>query len=171
VRNYIFLPGWLPYFAAKIPGMNPGHFRKIKYVLSFLFLLAFSSAFAQQDSIPSPDTINNAKIYVIRATGFTGSAVNMRFWVDSTVYCKIKNNRYSVVYVAPGNHSFYANTWDASKPKEKLALKMEVEAGKTYYMSLRIREHLIESQMFVEEITYNSAAPLLEKCKRVEKCD
>jgi hypothetical protein len=140
-------------------------------ILTLVILVSAASAIAQQDPPGLPDTVNNARIYVIRSTGFTGSAVNMRVWVDSTVYCKIKNNRYAVIYVAPGSHSFYANTWDASKPKEKLALKMEVEAGKTYYLSMRIKEGFFGNDMFVEEITTNTATPMLQKYKAVDKCN
>jgi hypothetical protein len=141
------------------------------FFFTLVFLFVLTAANAQNDDGAAPDTINKARIYVIRATGITGSAVNMRIWVDSVVYCKIKNNRYAIIYVTPGAHNFYANTWDASKPNEKLALKMEVEAGKTYYMSMRMRERFFENQMFVEEVTYNTAAPLLQKYKRDEKCD
>ncbi len=139
-------------------------------ILSLAIVLLSGNVFSQDTPVVFPDTLNMAKIYVIRATGHTGSAVNLRLLVDSVVYCKIKNNRYSIVYVPPGMHLFYATSWDG-RTKEKLALKMQVEAGKTYYMSMRMRQRFFENEIFVEEITYNTAAPLLEKYKQDADCD
>jgi hypothetical protein len=141
---------------------------KIVCLAMAVFVCVASSA--QTDSTKATDTINTAKIYLIRATGITGSAVNFRVLVDSVVYCKIRNNRYSVIYVQPGTHDFYATTWDAPKPKEKLALKIPVEAGKTYYLSMRMKQRFFENEMFFEEVTYNTAAPLLQKYQQVH-CD
>jgi hypothetical protein len=141
------------------------------FFLNLLLVLLCSTCFAQNDNAKSIDTNNAAKIYVIRGTGMTGSAVNFRVIVDSIMYCKIKNNHYGIFYVQPGTHSFYATTWDASNPKEKLALTIPVEAGKSYYMSMRIKQRFFENQIFLEEITYNTAAPLLQKYKQHEKCN
>jgi hypothetical protein len=95
-----------------------------------------------------------------------GSAVNLRVHVDKQPYCKVKNNRYSVFYVQPGTHTFYVTTWDKANPNEKFGLKIPVEAGKTYYLSMRIKPRFATTEFFAEEITYNTAAPLLEKYKQ-----
>lgn len=140
----------------------------MKMTLVIVFAFLFSAVSAQPGGSGIMDTANAARIYIIRSTGVTGSAVNFRVLVDSVAYCKIKNNRYSVIYVNPGMHNFYATTWDAPKPKEKLALKIPVEAGKTYYLAIRIKERFFGNEIFTEEVTYNTAAPLLEKYQRVE---
>ena len=123
---------------------------------------------AQKDSTTTVDTTNMAKIYVIRSTGFTGSAVNLRVVVDSVNYCKIKNNRYAQFYVKPGTHIFNATSWDKPGVNEKFGLKMPVEAGKTYYMSMKLKSKFVSVEITLEEITYNTAAPMLEKFKRDE---
>lgn len=116
------------------------------------------------------DTANAAKIYVIRSTGHVGSAINLRVLVDDVIYCKVRNNRFAVFHVEPGTHLFNATSWDKGGPSEKFALKMPVEAGKTYYMSMRIKQRFMTSEIFLEEITYNTAAPMLEKYKK-DECD
>jgi hypothetical protein len=84
--------------------------------------------------------------------------------------CKVKNNRYALFYIMPGTHTFNATSWDAPGVRGKRGLKMPVEAGKTYYMSIRIKQRFMELEISVDEITYNTAAPQLEKYKR-DECD
>jgi hypothetical protein len=145
--------------------------------LSVLLPLACTALFAQADSTNSSsgktnptimmDTTAMAKVYVIRSTGHVGSAVNLRVVVDDVMKCKVKNNRYAVVFVEPGMHMFNATSWDKGA-REKEGLKMPVEAGKTYYMSMRIKPRFFETEIFLEEVTNNTAAPLLAKYKRDE---
>lgn len=140
-------------------------------LIVFLFNFLAVAAAAQSDSTQTIDTVNNAKVYVIRSTGHVGSAVKLRVLVDSIVYCKIKNNRYSVIYVSPGAHDFYATSWDAPRTKEKLALKLPLEAGKTYYLTIRMKQRFFENEIYVEEITANTAMPLLAKYEKVDNCE
>jgi hypothetical protein len=149
-------------------------------ILIVLFMFACSMLFAQTDtgnthpaqtgSAKIVDTAGMAKIYMIRSTGHVGSAVNFRVMVDSIMMCKVKNNRYAMFYIQPGTHAFNASSWDMSGPDAKLALTMPVEAGKTYYMSIRIKQRFWGIEISVDEITYNTAAPQLEKYKR-DECD
>lgn len=148
--------------------------------LYVLFALASTTLLAQTDTTStsstttSPakttDTTNMAKLYVIRSTGFAGSAVNLRLVVDDVMMCKIKNNRYALVYVQPGTHLFNATTWDKPGTPEKFALKMPVEAGKTYYLTMHLKQKFMGLDVFLEEVTYNTAAPLLAKYKQ-DECD
>jgi hypothetical protein len=151
-------------------------------ILSLFLLCAFActTLSAQTDStnISSPktsttktmDTAAMAKVYVIRSTGHVGSAVNLRMVVDDVMMCKIRNNRYAVVFVQPGSHLFNATTWDKPGTAEKFALKMPVEAGKTYYMTMHMKQRFMGLEIFLEEVTYNTAAPLLAKHKQ-DECD
>jgi hypothetical protein len=121
------------------------------------------SASAQIDT-----TKELAKVYVIRYTGFKGSAVNFRVIANDDVVCKLGNNRYSVFYLQPGTHKIYITTWDQPGKKEKLALELPVEAGKNYYLRAVTKTRFVEWQTFAEEITENSALPLLAKYKEEE---
>lgn len=144
-----------------------------KLLLLLFFTPAVNFLFAQSDttnsivsigdSTKTNDTLAMAKIYVIRSTGHIGSAVNLRILVNDMMFCKIKNNRYALFYVKPGTHMFNATTWDKPGTPEKFALKMPVVAGKTYYLSLKIKQRFMGIEVLVEEVTYNTAAPLLQK--------
>ena len=155
------------------------------FTLVVLFTFTCTILFAQSDStnakpaetLPAKtksvkviDTTTMAKVYVIRSTGHVGSAINLRVVVDDLMMCKVRNNRYAVVLVEPGTHMFNATSWDKPGSREKFALKMPVEAGKTYYMSMRIKPRFMETEIFMEEVTYNTAAPMLAKYK-VDECD
>ena len=136
-----------------------------------IFLLIFITLFSTKKIVAQNDSANStAKVYVIRSTGFKGSLVNLRIIIDDLLYCKIANNRYSVVDLKPGKYTFYVTSWDAPKKKNKLGLEIPVEAGKSYYLRIIFKERLLENQMFLEEITYNSAAPLISKYKEETNC-
>lgn len=148
--------------------------------LILLFIFAGTSLFAQTDSTNANaaknlsdkiiDTGGMAKIYVIRSTGHVGSAVNLRLLVDDVMLCKVRNNRHAIFYVKPGEHMFNATSWDKPASKDKFGLKMPVEAGKEYYFSMRIKSRFAGIEIFLEEITYNTAGPQLQKYKQ-DDCD
>jgi hypothetical protein len=147
--------------------------------LFVLFIFALKTLSAQTDSANISfdktstmltDTGSMGKVFVIRSTGHVGSAVNLRMVVDNVMLCKVKNNHYGVVFVQPGTHMFNATTWDKPGSPEKFALKMPVEAGKTYYMTMHMKQRFMGIEIFLEEVTYNTAAPLLAKYKQ-DECD
>lgn len=147
--------------------------RRIYLSLISFFIITIASGqelSSKSDTTKILDTLNMAKIYIIRSTGHVGSAINLRVLVDEVPYCKVKNNRYALFYLQPGTHMFYATTWDKPAAKDKFALSMPVEAGKTYYMSVRIKPRFATTEIFLEEITINSAMPMLSKYKQ-DKCD
>lgn len=134
--------------------------------LILAFFITVTNLSAQTDSTSKIiDTAGMAKIYVIRSTGYVGSAVNLRVVIDDVMLCKIKNNRHAIFYVKPGSHVFNATSWDKAAPKEKYDLKMTVEAGKEYYFSMRIKPRFAETEIFLEEITLNTAGPQILKYK------
>lgn len=139
----------------------------MKYTLFFslLFIAAVNSQ-AQTDSTKQPATI-----YLIRATGHAGSLINFRAIMDDVNLCKLKNNRYAVVKAKPGVHKFYVTSWDAPSVNEKLGLEIPLEAGQTYYLRMIHKQRFFKNEMYFEEITQNSAAPLLAKYKEDTECD
>ena len=145
--------------------------------LSAFLTLTCATLFAQTEASTSKanptktlDTTAMAKVYVIRSTGHVGSGVNLRVLVDDAMKCKVRNNRYAVVFVEPGTHLFNATSWDKPGASEKTALKVPVEAGKTYYMSVHLKQRFVGIDIWLEEITTNTATPLLAKYKR-DECD
>ena len=153
-------------FAAQIRALN---MKNLFFILVFIF--TGTTLFAQTDSTKTnTDTAGMAKIYVIRSTGHVGSTVNLRLLADDVMRCKVRNNRYAVFYVNPGTHMFNATSWDKPASKDQFGLKMPVEAGKEYYFSMRIKQKFTGIEIFLEEITYNTAGPQLQKYKQ-DECD
>ena len=136
------------------------------FFLLSLVLFAVMPAAAQTDSSKRP-----AKVYLIRATGHSGSLTNMRAVVDDATNCRLKNNRYSIIYLQPGTHRFYATTFIAPRAKEALNVEVPMEAGKTYYLRMVRKLRTFKEELFFEEITANSAALYLEKLKEDTDCD
>ena len=141
--------------------------RTFRFLLLTLSLTAGTVAAAQTDSTKKP-----AKVYLIRATGHSGSLTNMRAVVDEEVLCKLKNNHYAVIYLRPGVHHFFATMGIKPRAKEELSLEVPLEAGKTYYMRMvrKTRALGMKEDLFFEEITANSAKPYLEKLKEDVDC-
>ena len=85
-----------------------------KVVFFFLVVLVCGSLHAQPG-----DSTQNAKVYFMRSTGFTGSAQGFTVFIDDVVVCKLNNKRFSIHDVAPGKHIFsvqfagksYIETW------------------------------------------------------------
>ena len=136
-----------------------------------LFFILFVCLITGLKSKAQSDTTQLAKVYIIRATGYTGSLVNLRAMIDDQLFCKIKNNRFAVAWVKPGSHKFFVTSWDGPSKKEKLGLEIPIEAGKIYYLRMVMKQRFFETQMYFEEITENSAAPLLAKHKEDKECD
>ncbi|TDH28694.1 DUF2846 domain-containing protein [Segetibacter sp. 3557_3] len=149
-------------------------------IFAAIFTIAATSLSAQADSTTidtsrsvqtnTVDSASMSKIYVIRSTGHVGSAINLRVLVDDMMFCKVHNNRYAEFFVQPGTHLFNATSWDKPGSREKFALKVPVEAGKTYYMTMKIKQRFASTEITLEEITYNTAAPLIAKYKH-DECD
>lgn len=138
----------------------------MKKLLLLLCLFAAGSAVsAQQDS-----TATTATVYIIRETGHAGGAVNFRVVVDDLQTCKIRNNRFSIIRLQPGTHNFFVTTWDAPNKKDKLGLEVPLEAGKTYYLRMIQKQRFVGIHLYFEEITKNSALPLLQKMKEDTDC-
>lgn len=138
----------------------------IFFLICILFICLTHDVYAQNDSLRS-----TAKIYIIRATGFDGTLVNFRVLIDDELYCKISNNRYSIINIRPGKYTFYVTSWAKPRKKKPLGLELEVEKGKTYYLRMVIKDLYYKDPYYFEEITYNSALPLLEKYKEDTDCD
>ena len=139
----------------------------MKKAIAFIVAgILISSTIVAQADTAKPAT---AKVYFIRETGFVGSLINFRAKINDSVVCKMSNKRYSIHDIAPGNYTFYLTTWDMPKNK-KNGLDLEVEAGKTYYLRMVIKQKFFENIIYYQEITENSAAPLLAKCKLEENC-
>ncbi len=137
---------------------------KISICTSLLLFFCSIATFAQADSGV------NAKVYVFRSTGYPQSGVNFRVVINDELTCKIGNKRYALLDVKTGVQTFYITTWDNPTKKKKLGLEVSLEAGKNYYLNMRVTTQGFETKIFFEEITYNSAQLLIEELEQDIDC-
>jgi len=131
--------------------------KKLRLPLLFTILsLLCAHAFSQEKT---------GQIYFIRATGYVGSAVNFRVFLDDSLVCKLKNKTYSVHNVKPGKHTVAAQNTGLSGDKRSEPFEIEVKEGAITYIDV-----IWANKVSTEEITANSATSKLKKVKQTTKC-
>lgn len=133
---------------------------KIFISLAFMLTIAFNS-FAQDKT---------GRVYLIRATGYTGSAVNYKFYVDDQLVCKQKNKSYSIHDLSVGEHTVSVVSGGISNGKKSAPLKITVTEGKVNYVSVVSTQAGYANKITCQEITQNSAEPLLAKATENKNC-
>jgi len=129
-------------------------------LVAFLFTTTFGT-FAQTGT---------GKVYLIRSTGFAGSAVNYWFYIDGTLTCKTKNKLFSIHDLSAGEHTVSIVAGGLRTAKKSPPVKITVVAGKTNYVSVVSTERGYSNKIACQEITENSAQPLLAKAKEKKDC-
>ncbi len=104
-------------------------------------------------------------VYFIRATGYVGSAVNFRVYLDDTLLCKLKNKTYSVHSVAVGKHVVSAQNSGLSTRKKSAPFEINVQEGQITYVDVAWA-----NRVYCQEITPNSATMILKKTKQTTNC-
>ncbi|MCX2483328.1 hypothetical protein [Pedobacter sp. MR2016-24] len=133
---------------------------KLLALLGFLLTGSFS-AYSQT---------NTGKVYLIRVTGYAGLAVNYHFYIDGKLVCKQKNKSYSVHDLSVGDHTVSITTGGLPTAKKTAPLKITVIEGKTNYVNVVSTEAGYVNKINCQEITRNSAEPLLAKAKVKTNC-
>ncbi|WP_316744961.1 hypothetical protein [Pedobacter antarcticus] len=136
---------------------------KIAKLLSFatLLLTLSFSGFSQTKT---------GQVYLIRATGYTGAAVNYRLYIDDQLACKLKNKSFSIHDIGIGEHTVRVSSGGISNGKKSMPLKITVAEGKVNYISIVSTESGYVNKLTCQEITQNSAAPLLAKATENKDC-
>lgn len=132
--------------------------------LLLLLTVLLTSSFAAHSQTKT------GKVYLIRLTGYAGSAVNYHFYVDGKLVCKLKNKSYSVHDLSVGDHTVNITTGGIPTAKKSAPLKITVVEGKTNYVNVVSRESGYANRINCQEITQNSAEPLLAKAKEKTNC-
>ncbi|MES2113103.1 MAG: DUF2846 domain-containing protein [Bacteroidota bacterium] len=136
--------------------------KTIKTSAFLTFFLLFSlNTFAQTKT---------GQVYLIRATGYTGSAVNYRFYVDGQLVCKMKNKLYSIHDLSAGTHTVSVSSGGISNGKKSTPLTITVVEGQANYVSVVSTQSGYVNKITCQEITKNSAEPLLAKTKEKTDC-
>jgi len=134
------------------------------------FKLLALLAFLLTGSYSAQSQTKTGKVYLIRVTGYAGLAVNYQFYVDGKLICKQKNKSYSVHDLSVGDHTITIKGGGLSNGKQSAPLKFTVVEGKTNYVSVVSTEAGYVNKINCQEITQNSAEPLLAKAKQKMNC-
>jgi len=136
--------------------------KTIKILAFFALMFAFSlNGFSQAKT---------GQVYLIRVTGYTGSAVNYRFYLDDTLICKLKNKSFSIHNIAVGTHTLSVVSGGISNGKKSAPLKILVVEGQANYISVVSTQAGYANKITCQEITKNSADPLLAKSTENKNC-
>ena len=136
--------------------------KTIKLVLLLIIGITFSISGHSQDKY--------ARVYFIRSTGFQGSAAAFTAFIDQQLVCKLNNKKFSVHQVDPGEHSFSVQFGGKQSKAKAEQIKINVEAGKTYYIQMVFQTGLIKNNLYCQEVTENSAKAVLVNCVEDTKC-
>ncbi len=134
------------------------HFKLITFIL--FFFVSFSAAKAQE----------SAKVYFIRSTGFQGSAVAFTAFIDQQLVCKLNNKKYSIHELTPGEHVFTVQFAGKTAKEKAEPIKINVEAGKTYYVQMVFQTGYLKNNLYCQEVTESSAKTVLTNCVEDTKC-
>ncbi|MET4139603.1 hypothetical protein [Pedobacter sp. UYP1] len=110
------------------------------------------------------------QVYLIRSTGYTGSAVNYRIYIDDKLVCKLKNKSFSIHDIGNGEHTVSVVSGGISNGKKSAPLKITVAEGKVNYISVVSTQSGYANKITCQEITQNSADPLLAKATQNKSC-
>jgi hypothetical protein len=129
--------------------------------LAFALVALVSASIAQDKST----------VIFFRDTGYNWGGA-FRIFADDKLICQINNKRFSSHQFDVGEHFFAAqaavNT--ISDKSREQAIKINLQAGKTYYVAVVIKQGLLRD-IFCEEITESSWQKRKAKLKEETNCD
>jgi len=103
----------------------------------------------------------HALVYVFRPATM-GAAIKTWAFVDDDLMMVSKPKAYSFAHVTPGKHLFWTKSENTS------AMQLEVEAGKTYYLQVKIKMGFGKARAKILQIDEAEAQKYFEKCSYVE---
>jgi hypothetical protein len=133
---------------------------KLLSLLAVLLTVSFT-AFSQEKT---------GQVYLIRLTGYTGSAVKYSFYIDDQIACKLKNKSFSIHDLSVGDHTVSVVSGGISNGKKSTPLKITVVEGKANYVSVVSTQSGYVNKITCQEITQNSADPILANTTQKKDC-
>ena len=144
----------------------------MKQIVAALFVVAllFSSpALAAEyytkhdknDHVRAEPEEGHALVYVFRPAT-VGAAIKTWAFVDDDLMMVSKARGYSFVQVPAGKHLFWTKSENTS------ALELDVEAGKTYYLKIKIKMGINKARAKLIEATQEESLKYFSKCSYVE---
>ena len=145
---------------------------KTIFLFSIIFLIIPQALIFAQEIPENKADADFGLVYFLRGRGHAGSATTFSAIIDDVNVCNLNNRSYSAHQVTQGLHQFKAQ-FGGKKGKAKAEIvKIEVEAGKTYYIQMLMQTSFLLNDLTSQEITRNSALALIkeDEIKLDEKC-
>jgi hypothetical protein len=130
--------------------------KNIFALFAFTLILFFSSVLKAQET---------GQIYFMRSTNNVGSLLAYRVYIDDKEVCHLKNQRYSVHNVAPGEHTVSIKAGGLGGNDISRPMKITVEAGKSNYIVV-----VNGKDIYVVESVESSAKELLKRLAATTEC-
>jgi len=146
--------------------------RQLGWVLVLAILCTASAAtaadyytkFDKSDQRRGEPEEGHALVYVFRPAT-VGYAIKTWAFADDDLMMVSKPKAYSFAQVPAGTRLFWTKSENTS------VLEMEVEAGRTYYLKVKIKMGLAKARAKILEIDEATAQKFFQKCSYVEPSD
>lgn len=127
----------------------------MKKIFSIAIVMLAFAAMAEAKTIrhgfePKSD-VDSSFIFIYRGGSFSGSLTNFAIWVDDKKLCKLSNKRYFKVPVKPGTHIVSAKRGGVGIGKKETEVEVDVENGKSYYISCSMKNSITRVRLEMEE--------------------
>lgn len=136
--------------------------------MACMAILMGAATFANINPNPRPKA-ETASIYIYRTGSWSGAGNNWAMFVDGEKVCKLSNNRYIKVDVAPGKHRVSSKIGGIEVLKKETDLEIDAEAGKSYFVACNVKQSLTRARLEMVEVTKSSADKQMEKMT-LDKC-
>ena len=137
-----------------------------KIIFALLVSLIVTSFATAQDK----ENVETGKIYFLRSTGFQGSAVAFKTFIDGEFVCKLNNKKYSIHEVPVGKHECSVQFGGKTSKEKAEKFEVQVEPGKITYVQLVFETGLFINNIYCEEVTENTAKKKMEILVEDTKC-
>ncbi|MCF6141267.1 DUF2846 domain-containing protein [Flavobacterium sp. K77] len=137
-----------------------------KTILTLLVSLFFAVGVAAQET----STSETGKIYFLRSTGFQGSAVAFKTFIDGEFVCKLNNKKYSIHEVPVGKHECSVQFGGKVSKEKAEKFVIDVQPGKTVYVQIVFESGILINNVYCEEVTENTATSKMQNMKEDTEC-
>ncbi|MBQ0908746.1 DUF2846 domain-containing protein [Flavobacterium sp. F-328] len=137
-----------------------------KTILTLLVSLFFAVGAAAQEA----STAETGKIYFLRSTGFQGSAVAFKTFIDGEFVCKLNNKKYSIHEVPAGKHECSVQFGGKVSKEKAEKFIVDVQPGKTVYVQIVFESGMLINNVYCEEVTENTATSKMQNMKEDTDC-
>lgn len=141
---------------------------KLLFLAASCFLLSLSGV-QQSTQVQADEAEDSSFIYIYRGGQFSGALVNFSIYLDETKLCKLSNGKYFKLAVTPGTHTVSAKQGGVGVFKKETEVEIEVEKGKSYYVSCTMKQSITRVRLEMQEVMPKTGERDIAKMK-VDNC-